>query len=465
MELPVLIVTFYSGKTGRRHKAKNAGSSSAEKDTASPTDPPSAKKAKPSSSASVQSLPSTGQQDAQPLPTPSTSGSKPLDNFKIPRRQNPFSQPTIPADLGTREFRNCKFLRSVPNSSFRSNDFLPSNLIDIDKLCSNFETLVVNSVTASSWGKHKSAWKLFSRFCIAQKCTEIWPVDVKTIRAFAVWAISDCKLKHNTVKSYISSMESGHVIRNLACPNFLQDKIVTMILKGAENLPGHTVNYKMSMNPAMLAMLGHYIAISNWTPYSKQLLWSLFLLAFFTSCRMGELVSYSELIFDCNTTLLWDHILFTPDYSGAQIRLVYTKTKKFAGDTVDIFSFDLSNYCPVINILKLRNMQFSMGIFDLHQPVFKFGSGRYVTSRKVNQILKEFTHTMYKDLDLNITGHSFRSSIPTLMATLPFCDKSLSLKDWGRWSSDSYKSYTKNDRKEREILFNMLVPVLNDFWK
>jgi len=336
---------------------------------------------------------------------------------------------------------------------------------DVDKLCNQFEALVVNSVTASTWGKHKSAWKLFSEFCIAQEIHESWPIDIKIVRAFAVWAFSDKNLKHSTVKSYISSLETGHSVRNLNCPHFLQDKTLNMILKGAENVPNNTPHCKTSMNPAMLALLGHFVAISAWTDYSKQLLWSLFLMAFYTSCRMGELVSAVEYGFDSNTTLKWVNISITPEDDGATIFIPFTKAKKFLGETVDIFRFNISNFCPVVNILKLKQMQIELGIFNPIHPVFKFRSGSFVTTKKVNTVLKDFTSTMFSHDIITITGHSFRASVPTLLASLPNCSKSQSIKEWGRWSSESYKMYSKNIRKERKILFDMLVPVLNDFWK
>jgi len=460
-------LAFSLGKAGSKHKAKNTGKNTEKSNTSRESTPSAAKKAKPSSQPSVQSLPSPAQPgpSSTAQPEPSTSNTNTLDSYKIPRRKNPFSTPTIPADLGMREFKNSKFLCRIPNYSFNSRDFLPPDLYRVDSLCNKFESLIVNSVTASTWHKHKSAWSLFSRFCTTHNCAESWPVNVKTIRAFAVWALTDGNLKHSTVKSYISSMDTGHVIRGMNSPKFLQDSIVNMILKGAENFPSADTHYKFSVNPAMLATLGHYIAISTWTEYSKQLFWSLFLLAFYTSCRMGELVSVAELTFDSTCTLLWSHIHFLSDNHGATIHLTYTKTKRFAGETVEIFSFGLSNFCPVLNLLKLKHMQKDMGFYRPDFPVFRFSSGRFVTGRKVNQILKAFTNTMYKDLDLNITGHSFRSSIPTILATLPVNSRSLSAKEWGRWSSDSYKLYVKNSREEKKELFKILVPVLYEYWK
>jgi len=479
-----------AGKSGSKHKAKNSVQSSTE--GAASSDGPAAKKNKPSSTPKQPSQtaqapgpsssgPSVSSSPTSSQPGPSGGGStnstptsnqptktgqaQPSTSFKIPKTRNPLSLPSDTSSSGAGELNNSKFLSSVPNPSFNSRNFLPSEMDDVDNLCSKLESLIVNSVTSCTWSKHKSAWKLFSVFCSSHNISESWPLDICIVRAFAVWALSERNLKFSTVKSYISSLETGHTIRNLNSPNFSKDKILNMIFKGAENNPSSAPHCKNSVNPAMLALLGHYVAKSEWSNYSKQLFWSLFLLAFYTSCRMGELVSSAENAFDKLTTLTWKNISFEPENKGARIFLPYTKTAKFSGETVDIFLFKMANFCPVTNLVKLRDMQINLSFFDMQRPVFTFSSGYFVTTKKVNTVLKEFTSTMLNNLDICITGHSFRSSIPTLIASLPNCDKNQSIKEWGRWSSDSYKQYSKNARNEREVLFNLISPVLIEFWK
>jgi len=325
------------------------------------------------------------------------------------------------------------------------------------------DSLIIDSVSKATWNKHCSAWTLFDKFCDQHKCKPEWPVDIKTVRAFVTWGLRDKKLKHSTMSSYLSSLNTKHAIKGIPCEPFVKDKVIAMLIKGAENSPSGVMENKISVNPPLLSVFGHCIATANWTNYSKQLIWTVFLTAFFSSCRMGEILSESS--FKCNyrTAFLWKNLKFL-EGDGAIIFLPFTKAKKFAGDFLDLFIFPIKNYCPVTNLLQLRSMQIDLGIFDENSPVFKFNSGALVSKSKVNEILCSFTKNSLPPEFSNVTGHSFRSGLATLMPAI-FGPQTDCIKVWGRWASDSYKLYNKNARECKRKMYLDIVPTLIEFWK
>ena len=103
------------------------------------------------------------------------------------------------------------------------------------------------------------------------------PFDVKTIRAYVTWALSEKNLKSSTVESYLSSIATAHSLANENCVNFCKDRSIQMLLKGGENLSllsGSKRPYRISMNINLLKILGHRIAMEEWDVLSKQVIWT-----------------------------------------------------------------------------------------------------------------------------------------------------------------------------------------------
>ena len=59
--------------------------------------------------------------------------------------------------------------------------------------------------------------------------------------------------------------------------------------------------------------------------------------------------------------------------------------------------------------------------------------------------------SIYPDLDTNRdkwSGHSFRAGLSTILSVLGFSEDQI--KSWGRWRSDAYLRYVKDERQRRE---------------
>ncbi len=88
----------------------------------------------------------------------------------------------------------------------------------------------------------------------------------------------------------------------------------------------------------MLKILGHRLATSNWSPGSKQVVWTAAATAFFTSARMGELLSPDDFSYNPNSTLLWEQVDFRRD-GGILLHIRAPKISKKEGDFLDLFPF------------------------------------------------------------------------------------------------------------------------------
>jgi hypothetical protein len=181
---------------------------------------------------------------------------------------------------------------------------------------------------------------------------------------------------------------------------------------------GRSFSTRRSMNLTVLKILGHRVAKSDWSPGSKQVVWAAVSTAFFTSARMGELLSLEESSFDPNSTLLWGQVLFRKEGRiTLHIRLPKIASKE--GDFLDLYPFTEKNCCPVLALQRLFLMQHDAGMLNSALPVFCFPSGRALMLRSLNKILKTVLGDIIKGGQDSITCHSLRSAIPTTLNEAP----------------------------------------------
>jgi len=313
--------------------------------------------------------------------------------------------------------------------------------------------LIIHSKTNSTWSKHVSAWNLYDSF-ISETNQDSWNLDIFRARQFVVWALNVKNLKPDTVKTYLYSIKLAHVLKNIECENYGKDDIIKMSLKGAGNMQMlddklHSIRAPMSLST--LLVLGHRIAETNWKSCSKQAIWTVCTVSFFTSCRVGELVPPLENSYDPKTTVQWKHVTIFDDY--ATIFVPFTKTKGLKGHILEIFPFEIKSCCPFSALLNMQNLAKENENFSLNNPVFTFKSGKFVTINKLNSILGTLLSDFCEDKLVSFTCHSFRAAIPSLLASHP--DKSFvaDILDWGEWASPSYNLYTKLDHSRKNFLF------------
>ncbi len=223
-------------------------------------------------------------------------------------------------------------------------------------------------------------------FSTSSKIPFEWPIPLKNIRLYASWADSVCKLAPSTIKTYISALSKLHLLSGLEMSSFLSDPWLKIFLKGAENAQVYDRRFPAKkISFSILQLLGHAIARSGWSHYSKLLFWSASLFLFFGSFRLSEVFPLSSSAFDESTDLTWHDIIFRSDGS-ISIHIKSPKTGGFPGQYVDLFSFSQNNkFCPVNYLNKLLSFQQENFSFPYKRPPFLFSTGVFLTASVFRQ--------------------------------------------------------------------------------
>ena len=254
----------------------------------------------------------------------------------------------------------------------------------------------------------------------------------------------------------------AHSIQGVNCIDWSSDKLIKMILAGADNIRATNqtnTSTRRAMNIDTLLILGHRIAESTWTDTSKQVVWAACTTAFFTSVRMGEILAQTENMHDKHATLLWKNVRIMSN-NEILLYLPCTKTKKLEGEFIDIFPVTELPCCPVAALKRLASNKCASGSYNLGSPVFQFESGKNLTTNKLNQILKDMLQDIYVPGENSISCHSFRAAIPTAINLYPDRTFVSDVKEWGSWKGESYLKYIRQPKEQRKLLFEKVKTVL-----
>jgi hypothetical protein len=129
------------------------------------------------------------------------------------------------------------------------------------------DKLVSASLSSASWNRHAAAVSSLTRFLIHENLQLSWPLEIGIVRGYVNWALTNRKLSPETVKVYQSDLKMAHKIRNLEA-KFENDFFIHAMIKGAKKLYLYSSisrRSKFVMSFPLLKLLGHEIAISNWS--------------------------------------------------------------------------------------------------------------------------------------------------------------------------------------------------------
>lgn len=325
------------------------------------------------------------------------------------------------------------------------------------------EKLVRASISTNSWKNSTSGVNAFLDFEFFVEEKFKWPVNIEAVRSFATYCIMVRKVQPSTTKAYIASLRMGHELKGLVFPNCSDDRILKMILNGAKNVmkvkdSGITQTRRVMSLPT-LKILGHKIAASVFSSYDKQVIWTACTTGFFSSVRMGEILSDSPKKFAAQSTFLWKHVKFLKK-DDILLCIPFTKTNRYKGEFVDLFSFENMPCCPIAAFRKLEEMAVEQGLFGRDRPVFTMSDGSFLTTTKLNALLKNFLQDIFIHGINTITCHSFRSAIPSAIAKFPEKTFVADVKEWGNWKSESFQKYTRLKKDKRKFLYSKIVHVL-----
>ena len=127
--------------------------------------------------------------------------------------------------------------------------------------------------------------KCFNDFSQTSPNIHNWPLSKNSIQEFITWAAVVRKLKSNTIKSYLSSLNLAHKFRDLSGENCV-GFTAKMLLRGIENLEFYVDISKESrkaMSLPLLKLIGHELAKADWTVDKKATVWAACSTAFFGS--------------------------------------------------------------------------------------------------------------------------------------------------------------------------------------
>ena len=332
------------------------------------------------------------------------------------------------------------------------------NLVNPETLCKFPE--ISAAYTTSTWNKLNSAKNCFKNYESDTKSCKSWPLTATSVNEFAHWALKNKNLKTSTVESYLGSLSTLHKLNGLDASGF-NNFICKTILRGAENLEVYeksTSKPRYVMTLETLKILGHQIALLEWSEISKQIIWTTCCIAFFGSCRIGELLSHSEKHFDPFTTLLWKDM--RKNGEGWLIHIKSPKSRTVGGEYIDIFSFPGHNCCPVKALNKLEKL-YALNC-NKGDPVFKFENGILLTKPLFNKIVRSLLSEKLGKKGTDFSGHSFRAGIPAALAKHPKLVSDNHIMGWGRWGAPpSYLAYTRLRLDQKKDIFEKIRNVLN----
>jgi hypothetical protein len=248
-------------------------------------------------------------------------------------------------------------------------------------------------------------------------------------------------------------------LRDQPC-KFENDFFINSMIKGAKNLNLYSNIFKPAkfvMTFPLLKILGHEIAESGWTEESEIVVWAACCVAFFGSFRLSEILPSENP--GLPETLTWDRIHFT-DLGSAIINIRFPKAmKKPQGDFVDVFRIGNCSFCPFSALAKLASI--SSANITSNSAVFSFPNGTPLSAKNFVASIKGLLGKHIGSNALQLSGHSFRAAIPAALASNPSLASDHEIMIWGRWSSDSYESYTRLKHEAKLAIFKKIVTIFN----
>jgi hypothetical protein len=158
------------------------------------------------------------------------------------------------------------------------------------------------------------------------------------------------------------------------------------LLKGWEHKARSKSVRKGKMSLKILKKI-RKLAKQQFNNYNFKTIWAACCLAFFTSCRMGELLADKKTLFGLDSTLLWSDV----ELKRTKLKITL-KTSKTSNQPEKLYLFSIPNkkFCPVKALNDLKLVQLNNNTFNVSVPVFKLDDNLNLTKSFLN---KWFTKT------------------------------------------------------------------------
>ena len=322
-----------------------------------------------------------------------------------------------------------------------------------------YHTIIERAIAASVAEKTKSGYSTALNMLAACQAmigrVMSLPLTDQDVLCFVAF-MANRDVLDTTISSYLSAIRYALLSSGYDCEN-LRTPVVKQVLKGIHNLKRDPQavaekTTRRAMTIHHLKLLSHAIATSNFlTPFLKSALWAASLCAFWGSLRIGEILGPLVGSFDPKSTLLVSDVGIMEKRVTFWIRSPKKCTP--TGDIIDVFEVPDKSLDPVRALKYYWEMRCSAYGNDRDLPFFLEENGKVLTKQRFNGLLHKLLDDLVEDKRDKLTGHSFRAGLATLMEVAGF-DKE-DIKAWGRWSSEAFQRYCKENRPRHRI-FAML---------
>lgn len=326
----------------------------------------------------------------------------------------------------------------------------------------SYHEIIGQAIAASVSSETKSGYSTALRMLSACQSTlgrtMTLPMTDNDILCFVAF-MANRGVLDTTISKYLSAIRYALLCSGYECEN-LRTPVVKQVLKGIHNLRRDPMalaekKTRRAMTVFHLRLLGHALAVSSMSDYMKNAVWAVSLSAFWGSLRIGEVLGPLVKAFDPKSTLLLSDVGVSA--KGCKFWIRSPKKCTPTGDVIELFHVPEAALDPVRAISNYKELRRRLHGCEGSRPFFLEEDGRILTKQKFNKLLHGLLDKYLSDDRDKITGHSFRSGLATLMEAAGFSE--MDIKAWGRWSSDAFRKYCKENRP-RDRIFAMLYPFI-----
>ena len=262
-------------------------------------------------------------------------------------------------------------------------------------------------------------------------------------------------VQESTISAYLSGIRFALLSAGHECDN-LRSPVVKQVLKGIHNLRRDPrvkamKKTRRAMTTSHLKLLGHALATSKLSEYTRSAIWAVALLAFWGALRIGEVLCPLAGAFDEQSSLLVSDVRISQKVTKLWIRSPKKCTP--SGDIIEVFPVPDSSLDPIKAVLNFYEMRKHIHGDEAGVPFFIEEDGKCFTKKKFNKLLRTLLDPFILGDRDKLCGHSFRSGLATLMEAAGMSEEDI--KAWGRWSSEAFRRYCKEGRPRNRI-FAML---------
>ena len=337
------------------------------------------------------------------------------------------------------------------------------NLTKKEKILrANLYGRVSEGLAEKTWDRHRTVWRAINEFSAYVGRPLTWPLGQKTIADFASWCDKSRHLQASTIKVYVQGLSKIQQMRGGPAISVNKIPLLKNFLSGVENVPRNAERrQKKAMSYPFLQVMGNTLRKDEeMSSFEKLRFWSVCLWGFFGSFRMGELLSEHKKTYDPFTHLLWKDAKFTEN-DDICIQVKSPKTKTPGGDLVVMFKFPVKSMCPVTVFQEYSEETRRKGLWDENLPIFRNEDGTNWAKFEFGKVLERLTRmTGILEEGEKIVSHSFRAGIPSHLAALGTPEADGAAKEWGRWRSEAFKTYTKHHVAAKKEIFKTVCSLL-----